>query len=968
MPEMVELVDRIEEWRCAHFNTCAYEPDVPLGEKHYKPQMLGGTLPGICNLNRVCACGNRPHEPIIGKDKSSKSAAYPWEFCKAYGELAAKHFMNMAKTEFLEGRLILLEDRIAFLKGSATDVMHEVEDLEELTKKVERSSDHRRGLEHKRKRAEEPDNEDAEASSSGWDPSEGVDWSRSSSQERDVAEAEPATEATSSNAPDKPKVELRPKASTEDKAPAKQGEKEALQWKGGQGKHGLLREPRAKDEVPKALTYLGGMRDPHKAVVKLPTLQSQGVKLWERWRKFAVHNPGILEVAESYGTESCRFNEELLVKWRAELCDLWGVPPPGERELSSEEYRTPVYHEVLRGWVKKSGDPDDVVADWLRDGAPLGIECPIVAKGVFPPSDEAEEGDDVRTQVVADAVLGRPDTLKNYKSVEDDLEEANVELDRYANLGYMKRIPREEAEQLYEGGTVSRLGLVLKVKDDGSKKRRIVIDLRRSGGNAKSVLPEKLVLPRLTDGVRLIKEVRKRSTKVSDPAGEDELELALVDVADAFTVLPVAKAELKHTMAPSTKEGEMLVFQALLFGYKVAPLLYSRFAALVARLLQGAIKLNRGGHEVYLDDSLWVLQGTLAARTNTLAFILNTMGALGIRVSLSKGSRANKAIWIGVTMHLVDKNTLVIGIPIKFIDELKGILAGWAGAGYAPLKELRVVAGKGAWLGGVLPRARWTTSVFYAVLSQTLKEEEQEKAPTTRNRRGLFAVKRLELARLWLISFLEAAKLRPMRRVALNQATLADIRVTTDASPEALGGHLMVNGRIIAAFYSEVDKKQAEELLLEHLESSSQSALEALAILVALRRWAEKLKGAAVAITVQSDSITALALTQKLAAKSSSPGLNFLGAELAICLEEMGVEEIKPIHIPGKANVEADFLSRPSTWKTATMPSALEGVDIGSELGPGNCFYRLPTPKEAPSLWGAQGTAAGSIAVWDAVC
>ena len=68
-----------------------------------------------------------------------------------------------------------------------------------------------------------------------------------------------------------------------------------------------------------------------------------------------------------------------------------------------------------------------------------------------------------------------------------------------------------------------------------------------------------------------------------------------------------------------------------------------------------------------------------------------------------------------------------------------------------------------------------------------------------------------------------------------------------------------------------------------------------MAILVALRRWAEKLKGMTVAVTVQSDSITALALAQKLSAKSSSPGLNFIGAELSICLEELGVEEVKTI-------------------------------------------------------------------------
>eukprot|EP00435_Cladocopium_sp_Y103_P065541 s1151_g27.t1 len=464
-----------------------------------------------------------------------------------------------------------------------------------------------------------------------------------------------------------------------------------------------------------------------------------------------------------------------------------------------------------------------------------------------------------------------------------------------------------------------------------------------------------------------MKEVRKRSASAGDP-DDCEMELALVDVSDAFTVLPVAKEELKHTLAPSTRPGEMLLFQALLFGYKVAPLLYSRFAALVARLLQAGIKLNRGGHEVYLDDSLWILQGTLAARTNTLAFVLNTMGALGIRVSLKKGSRANTATWIGVSLNLVDKDTVVLGLPEKFLVELQDILKKWDNAGYAPLKELRVVAGKAAWLGGVLVRARWVTSVFYAVLSQTLKEEEEPaQSSTTRNRKGLFAVKRLELARRWYIDFLAAARLRPMRRISLKSGGMAELRITTDASPEALGGILQVNGRIIAAFFSTMEKKQTDELLVEFGSSASQAVLEALAILVAFRRWAEKLKGMPVTAVVQSDSVTALALAHKLSAKGSSPGLNFIGAEVALALEELAIEELKTVHEPGKANVESDFLSRPSTWREKSMPDSLAGIDIGAENGPGSGFYRLPTPAQAPSLWGVKGEAAGGIAMWDAV-
>eukprot|EP00435_Cladocopium_sp_Y103_P016358 s241_g4.t1 len=107
----------------------------------------------------------------------------------------------------------------------------------------------------------------------------------------------------------------------------------------------------------------------------------------------------------------------------------------------------------------------------------------------------------------------------------------------------------------------------------------------------------------------------------------------------------------------------------------------------------------------------------------------------------------------------------------------------------------------------------------------------------------------------------------------------------------------------------------------------AKAVLEALAILVALRRWSEKLKGMAIQLVVQSDSITGRTATPRLAVDS------LVGAELAICLE-LAIEEVRSHHIPGKANIEADFLSRPSTWKTATMPGSLSGVDIQPEHCP----------------------------------
>eukprot|EP00435_Cladocopium_sp_Y103_P024582 s454_g6.t1 len=581
MPEMVEMIDRAPEWKCAHFNTCAYQSDLQAGTRNFKPQMIGGTLFDIEELNKTCPCQGRPHEPIIGKEKSSRSAAYPKEFCQAYGKLAARHFMKVAQSEFLEGRLVGLEKRVAFLKKSTAKLMQDAEDINSHTTELQKTEAYARGL--KRSERESQKESDTEQ--------ESVDWSRSSSQERgnmDEQKGDMDDASQSSRASKRQKVDLKPNPN----------------WKGGWGKHGMLKEPKSKDTVPKALVYLGGMRDPHKAVLKRPTLQTQGTKMWELWRKFARTHPDSLKVAETYGTDGCAYDEASVKAWRKELCSLWEIEEPEVKVTDGEEYKSPVHHEMVAAWTKVSGDPDGVVAEWLKHGTPLGIEKAIETTGVFPPSDEVDEqeGGDVRQLVVSDAVLERPETLTNYKSVEDELDEARTELSRYEKEGCLRRLSVEEAEQHYGGGTVSRLGLVLKVKENGEKKQRIVIDLRRSGGNSKSLLPERLVLPRLVDAVNLLKEIKKRSAVF--PVDDNGLEFALVDIHDAFTVLPVAKEELKHTLAPSTEPGEMLMFRALLFGYKVAPLLYSRFAALMSRMLQAGIKLARGGHQTYLDDAL----------------------------------------------------------------------------------------------------------------------------------------------------------------------------------------------------------------------------------------------------------------------------------------------------------------------------------------------------------------------------
>lgn len=49
--------------------------------------------------------------------------------------------------------------------------------------------------------------------------------------------------------------------------------------------------------------------------------------------------------------------------------------------------------------------------------------------------------------------------------------------------------------------------MILKPKPDGSVKKRIVIDMLRSGGNGRAEVPERIVLPRVSDVLRAMRKM-----------------------------------------------------------------------------------------------------------------------------------------------------------------------------------------------------------------------------------------------------------------------------------------------------------------------------------------------------------------------------------------------------------------------------------------------------------------------------
>eukprot|EP00435_Cladocopium_sp_Y103_P009859 s2919_g2.t1 len=963
LPELAGLFDR-HGFTLAEFTTCRYQSRIPLGQRNYKPQMFGGTLPGLSSLRGVCMCGEGVgHDPIIGKEKSAASARYPDELCNAYAILLLGQFERMAKAEFYDIRAKDLAKEVSELRAKSTAPVTRP-----------RSPSARRQPKSKRRRLDQ-DNEDlvratatskakAEPKSESEAKPEPVAKAKTKAKEEEEYEY---TYETYSEDAEQDELEKKKEA----KAEPPKSEK-SLEWKGGRGKFGLLKEQSDKASDPAKLNYVGGMRNPTEAVSGMPAAQNLGLRIFAAWERFTRSNALAMEAAADYGTKECKLNAKVVEQWRAELRKLVGSKGKMKVNLKSRwAYQSPIQGDIVEAWTSRASDVDVDIARWVAEGTPLGINEQIPMRGVFPPADAEAEAESM-----ADAAYQlERGTLTNYSSVQENLEDTKVEVSRLEELGFLVKVDRREVERSFSQGTISRLAIIVKERPDKTKKRRLIIDLRRSGGNSKARLREKLVLPRACDAIHMIKQMVKLKQEPSAQEMKDlwKRELVLVDVSDAFPHLAVHARELEHCLTPGLRDNEFYLFRALLFGYKTAPLLWSRTAAWLARFLQSSVPLHEGQHQVYLDDSLWILQGTLIRRNVVLGFIVFTMAALGFSVSVQKGERGASVTWMGIEFRLISNNELLITLPEKFLSDVQQRLEAWETKGMAATKELRTICGKVAWLSGT----KWMLRVFYAVLThreaevrQGVEESRRTKRDDPRPKEHLFPVKRLEGARAALLEYLKVTKERPTRKISLSPHDRARVCINTDASPEGLGAVLIINGQVIDVLASPVSERDAKDLDFELGSSASQGVVEGLALLVALRFWGPKLAGMSVDLTVQADSVTALAMIQKRSA--ASPTLNFLGAVMGIWMEQYRVEDIRLLHIPGVANKAQNGANifpvggvhpMAGSGGPADTPAGL-GMDTMAVLqaSPNLPFHSMHPIRGRPSLGMAPGTPSSSLA------
>ena len=239
----------------------------------------------------------------------------------------------------------------------------------------------------------------------------------------------------------------------------------------------------------------------------------------------------------------------------------------GER---ADEGTTGLQPSIFEAYRRLTGDPEEHLATWLREGAPLGINRPVLSAGVFPTVPDEPVSPDYDT-----GLARSPTGWENYRSADEDAPTATSLLEHMVEQDWADSYSQwdDVTRALGEGVVLNKLALLSKTKSDGSVKHRLAWDLRRSGVNLAVMQGERIVLPRLSDVVADLRGLASTS--------RDEAFLLGTDASEAFHQVPLHESERQFTAAALA--GNYYVFKVLVFGSSSAPSVWGRYAAFLGR-------------------------------------------------------------------------------------------------------------------------------------------------------------------------------------------------------------------------------------------------------------------------------------------------------------------------------------------------------------------------------------------------
>ena len=154
---------------------------------------------------------------------------------------------------------------------------------------------------------------------------------------------------------------------------------------------------------------LGGMRNPHSSVPRVPGAARVGALVQAAVRAEIARDPSLLDPVRLLLQQNTTkgFSQDQVLRLRKRV----------SRTLDASEAVSDsgLQPQLFAARASSTGDPDGILSEWLQTGAPLGVLSPVTQTGVFPPVPVNPTSMDL-----IQALATTPDGWSNYRSSEDE--------------------------------------------------------------------------------------------------------------------------------------------------------------------------------------------------------------------------------------------------------------------------------------------------------------------------------------------------------------------------------------------------------------------------------------------------------------------------------------------------------------------------------------------------------------------
>ena len=649
---------------------------------------------------------------------------------------------------------------------------------------------------------------------------------------------------------------------------------------------------------------VGGLRNPHRSIQKVPKWLTVGLKLWRRVDDFQKKLNNNVDLVGYIGKDVDESLEPYVRCLQQNLGSCFKIPqaPTG----------CGLWSEFLSVLVKLAQDPDEEAATWPLAGTPLGIRETIPFGGVFP---KVEEGQCLEEATRLEAIRSLEGAGANYSTYEEHKEDADLVFNREVQKGYATwSQSKVDLEKKYGKLVMSSIAVIVKMKKEG-KKVRLVHDLRRSGINETIKVEERLVLPRLRD-------VIEDAMTLYEACSPDETVCLLsLDFKDAFKQLPVRDSEKRFLSGMAG--GGFFVYQVVLFGVRTGPLVWARMAALISRLTQSVFSGKRFRLQTYVDDPLILMRGSEQQIQDMMSKVLWIWLATGLQISWNKGITGKKTEWIGTTIRLDDTDKSInLSISKEKVEDWKGLLRQLNHKPVVSKKLLVQFTGKMSWAAGFIRQLKPFVRMLHTALSMRTKVSDK----------GAVYHKQVEPALNWFSHLFEGMSGGLNWKVTAHVRHHCCLEVTLDASPWGGGAIKMHEGQPVQTLSLVWSKLDEENTGGKIGDPGSQAIWECYMVLRSLWCWLKS--GQQGFVRIRGDAQGVLSALLKRSAES--PLLNVVVREITLVLAA-DFRSLETIHIWSEYNKLADALSRvKDPNQPAKHPAELKSV---------------PHLEDAPQFW-----------------